>query len=832
MASYHLLTELKCTSRFSNLYKAQILRDGDSITELTRNITINSFLLKKLSAAYIKGTSFEFTIREEVDFEFMEFFTSIPKAFKIVLYNNTTIIWQGYLNTNQYDAPYKPPPNNLTFTASDGLGLLKYEDFTLTGDNSEFACIRHCIDKIDLQLNYAIAISMYEVSHTYSDRTPLEQTFVDCTIFTGKNCYEVLEMILKRYDAEITQDNNRWLIRSSIDKKSTLVNYDWQGVYDSASQAPDVLELNYPRDGGEVYPIGYLRHGLINGGKKFSFLHDYGLKKSLLPNYDFSKYTPVSEYDMEITDLTDWIITDPASTMSVHHKGVGNTGYNGSDNWIYLYGTANTSNQAYIHTSLSIKNVSGQKFSFSVKACPVGTSNMTVKAQVTLVSGGTTYYLTTSGWSTSPSYISAVLNTVGFENSTPDWQDIEINLDDDIPGDGTLTVYLIQYRSLDDGGGDPKGVLFMEPQVFFTDQGARYDPEYNRKIVIDNSTQLGDLDDQELAYSDAPDEVNNEFLYNNISRLTAGGVPTTSWRFQSDNTLYSHQQIFLKLIASRNRVARQKLTGVIKGSRLTFSTIIRHTYNNSREFEIYEGTWDMYEEKFDVTLIELLAFSDEDITATDILGRQTSIGSSANLTVATVTPDGYSKSPSTAFNTTVHIDNSGDLSGQETIDWKIVNNADETQSSGTHESGTIAGSDDEDHVIAMTTPSTPGTYYVKCKMANDSSWVTSSAIAVHVELYHIDTIADGVEYDPVTASFEAYNSGDAGTDRIYWRMRNSKHTTVASGYQDISFAAGVHTYSLTGLIYTSNGSNFDIQIGLSATVFDCTSNHFLIAEAP
>lgn len=821
--AYGLEYTLLCASKKGNLYTAKILEDGYTDPEIDRNIPVNPFKLRKDRSTVVCGTSFEFQIREAVDFEFIKFYTSLPKKYLVEVYKATTLLWTGFLNPNQYRGAYKPVPNNIAFMASDGLGLLKVEDFTLTGTQTELTIIRHCADKIGLGLGYAIAIDIWEVNHDTS-LSVLAQNYLDCDIFIDNKCYTVLEKILTKYDAEISQWKGRWQIISSIAKKSTRMLYTSAGVYEGTEAAPTVLNLGYPDEGAEVYPTEILTHSLLPGGNKVFLRHNYGLRESMLKNYLFTKY--------ESLMFTDWTKT---GSFSVEQRFIGGIFY------AFLRGFAD-SDDFYIAQNIDITAVTGQDFVFEIDVCPVGcwyahpnvpyTMNMDVRMEITLTVGATVYYLTATGWSTTPAYYTETIMSSSYI-AYIEWTKLSISTFE-IPGSGNLNIRLQRFRNA--GTGEIRdvsfyGVAFTKPLFYFMNGAELYDDKLEVTATFDDSVELSALENVDLAMADAPDMPNNSLMYDNICRLT-GGTPTTTWKRSGDDTAYTLVQLYLRLLASRNRMPRQTLSGNIKGTAIEFNSLIKHAYNNNREFEIASCEWDMYLETFKATLYEVLAFSNEDVSIVDEDGTESSLAGAANLTVISVTPDSFAIAPLTDFNISVHIDNTGEMTGEDTIEWKIVNGADVTQSSGTHSSGSIAAGADDDREIKLTTPAALGTYYVKCKMANDTSWVTSAAIGVHVSLYHIDTIANGVEYDPITASFEAYNSGDAGTDRIYWRLRNSGHTTVASGYQDISFAAGVHTYNLTELTYTSHGSDFDLQIGLSATAFDCTSNHFVIAEAP
>lgn len=795
--AYGLKYELLCTSKKGNLYTAKILEDGYTDADIDRNVPINPFSLRKDRAAVVKGTSLEFQIREETDFEFISFYTSNPKKYLIELYKASTLLWTGYLDPQQYSAPYKPAPNNITFRASDGMGLLKDEEFTLTGRQSELDIIIHCLDKIGLDIGFATAISIWEANHDTS-KSPLEQSYLNCEIFDENNCYEVLEKVLGRYDAEISQWNGRWQIISSIDKKTTRMLYTSAGVYEDTEAAPDVLDLGHPNEGADVYPVEILTHSLEPGGNKTALTYDYGLRESMLVNYLFTKYSA----DM----FTDWSKTGSFDVEQGFKDGVF---------FAWLRGYANSDNY-YISQQLAIKNVTGQQFVFEVEACPyaahwAGSSfgytsiNITIRIMVSLLVGSTTYYLTTDGWGTTPGYVEATIASARWWSEII-WTKIGV-MTYEIPGDGTLTIRLQRISANPSPGneGDYIGALFKKPLIYYLENNELYDDKLEGTAVFDESVELRPLADIEFAAGDAPDVLNNELLYDNCVFLS-DDTPTTGWKLSNNDTMYTLLQAYLKLLASRNRVPRQVLSGRIKGTEIGLNSIIKHAYNSDREFEIAECTWDLYEEVFSATLLEVLAYADQDITYTDEDGTVTQIDDPANLTVASVTHAGTPVAASASFNITVHIDNTGSLPGQNTIQWKVVNESDETQTSGTHASQTIAASDDDDDTFAITAPDSVGTYTVKCKMINDTAWVSSASLTVsetEVAINSIAVVPVGVINTPLSLTFNATNSGPAGTKTIYYELYDSDDQLVYSGDEDKLFANGTDNYSLTETVYPS-----------------------------
>lgn len=620
--AYGVKYQLYCKGRDGVTTRLVISEDGYTGAEIDRNVPTSPFMLRKDSAEVIQGTSMEFRIREEVDFEYLEFYTNNPKKFKVEFYRTgtgltadstdvsvddtthtademgTTVhLWSGYLNPQQYTCKYAGGNQNISFQATDGLGLLKSEPFTLTGFSSEFEMIRHCLDKIGLNLGYAIAIGIHENNHNTS-YPPIAQTYKDCDIYEGLNCYEVLEDILGKYDATITQWESRWRIIGYKDKKMTRTLYTWQGVYEATEAAPAVLLLDLVKSAAYVRPSGYLTMSLQSGGKRVTLRHDYGRKDSFLTNHDFSKYSDLM--------FDDWTKSGTFTPTRIVINGAYAA---------YLSGYSDVDTD-YIEQSISVTNVIAQGFVFEISVAPAGHTvssyslssiSMEVRMLVTLDVSGTVWYLTSTGWSTTPGYITETITSAIFAAQIV-FSTIKITTLG-LPGSGTLNVRLMRYKHAAPGSGTVySGVAFAGVKVYFLENGELYPGEFEETAVFTESTEPGSLSDIEVIAGDAPDKTNASLLYKNILKLSDGSI-TNDWVIDDEpGTTYNLIEVYLKLLASRNRIARQKLSGMIKGEALGFETLIKHEYNSDREFEIFECSWDAYEAKWNVTLIEWLPF--------------------------------------------------------------------------------------------------------------------------------------------------------------------------------------------------------------------------------
>jgi len=811
--AHGLIHELLATSVKGNLDMVRILKDAYTGAVIDRNVPINPFRIRKLEGEVIQGTALEFVMREEEDFEFIPMFSQPLKHYMVEAYRSTTLLWKGYLNTQQYEAEYRPAPINVTFMAYDGLALLKDEEFDLTGTQDEFTILRHCIDKIGLCIGYAIAISIHEENHNTS-LSPLEQTYQDCKIYEENDCYEVIEKILSRYDATITQVLGRWEILSSKDKTSTRLLYDEDGVYETTQAAPTVIDLDYPGVGTEVYPVGVLSHRLLFGGRKVRIIHNYGRRDSLLSNYDFAAYNSSTFL------FDDWT---KGGTFSILQKIKDDEFYA----WLSGYSNVDTD---YLERAESVVNVTGEAFVFSLDFCPVGdiisggvyaTVNMEMRVQVTCVVGATTHYLSTSGWSTTPGYITqTVASALGYESIL--WTNIKI-ITDGLPGDGVVKVRLMRYKSAAPGATVTfRGMAFRKPLIYFLHDGELYADELDAVATFNNSSELTSLDDLEFSAADAPDVDNKSLLYDNITRLS-DDTPTLNWKLDGYDTSFTLIQICLKLLASRNRRPLEALMGRLKGENVRFNSIIKHTYNSSRQFEIVEGIWNLYDEVYDCTIREIPEYSEQAITLDD----DSVISLSADLTVTAITAEKNTGVPVEPLDFTVRVTNAGDINASGTVQWKITDGSDTTISSGTVASGDIDASAYSDIIITANLPGTEGTYYFKAKISNDTSWVSSSAItcASGIVINSIDTVADGPEGARVIATINYTNSGSAGSYVLYWQIGEGDRVIDSSGHY-VTFAAGSAALTFSIIRYPSPETGLSVRFCMSEAGDYVESNTF------
>jgi hypothetical protein len=380
--------------------------------------------------------------------------------------------------------------------------------------------------------------------------------------------------------------------------------------------------------GINVWPVGQLGRTMEPGGKKVKIALDFGRRESLLDNWEFWKFAN--------GNFANWTKSGIYPLSQKIKDG---------EAYAFLAGSSSADSPGHIEQLIPITDIAGDKFVFEMDYCPVGSFfgnkglfgiAMVVTIVLALTDGSTIYFLQ----ETSPGYYgwSHTLKELEFvvvaSMIVPTWNKISI-VTPPIPIQGQLNVLLYRHRYKGTSDkfyhfyqpmltDDPQGVLtftgiaYSKPRVYFTSDGQLAPSSLETLATFNNSTEPNDLGTIDILYADAPDIDNKGQLYSNISRL-ANGIPTLPWHIANETTAYMLIVQLARLLASNNRIARQKLSGTIKGNGLRFNSIIKHEYNSNREFEISEGSRDLYAGTWNVILTELLTRSSEDVTFEDTL---------------------------------------------------------------------------------------------------------------------------------------------------------------------------------------------------------------------
>lgn len=194
-------------------FRIDILKDGYSGPVLRRAIG-GTPVLRRDRSDNVCGTSLEFPAECLVDNEFEEFKTSVPFTFKVNLMggsSRSTLIWTGFVTPELMSAPDIAPPYDVTVSCTDGLGELKYAEYT---GNPSVPSLRAQLEKVldksglDLPIMHVNDL----VNNSLTAGSMLDGTYVSLDHLKGESCYDVLQYILVSLHADITQYNGSWLI--------------------------------------------------------------------------------------------------------------------------------------------------------------------------------------------------------------------------------------------------------------------------------------------------------------------------------------------------------------------------------------------------------------------------------------------------------------------------------------------------------------------------------------------------------------------------------------------------------------------------------------------
>jgi len=161
------------------------------------------------------------------------------ERFTVQIYRNTVLYWSGVLLADQVQTEDIAYPYIVDLTFTDGLARLKDLDYSnngapYTGRETLLAIITRCLSRTGTSVLYgsgdyflATSVNWYDIRHQYwSTKCPLAYTTLDNGIFsevdqdgiyTYKTCSEVLEMILRTFNATIMLSGGYYRIKQQMD---------------------------------------------------------------------------------------------------------------------------------------------------------------------------------------------------------------------------------------------------------------------------------------------------------------------------------------------------------------------------------------------------------------------------------------------------------------------------------------------------------------------------------------------------------------------------------------------------------------------------------------
>lgn len=254
-----------------------ILKDGYSGSILTRHIG-GSPMLRKDKNDNICGTSLELIAECAVDGEFEELSSSNPYAFMVKVYHSSTLVWQGYVTPEIYNAPDIAPPYDVRITATDGLGELKLNNYEPQGRQSISMLLSYLLSFTGFTLGIRQATDLY--CSAAGAGTFLSSVYVNLDYMAGETCYDVLQALMATIDSTITQDGSYWLIfkETGLSVASSTFGY----YENSISKSRAVLHYgSLTTHGNGFWPVGRMSREYVAPRKKVLITSDNHYKKNI-----------------------------------------------------------------------------------------------------------------------------------------------------------------------------------------------------------------------------------------------------------------------------------------------------------------------------------------------------------------------------------------------------------------------------------------------------------------------------------------------------------------------------------------------------------------------
>lgn len=189
------------------------------------------------------------------------------KTFFVQIVNTQSgqIKWSGWAEPWDAARDYKKAPWEMSLTASCGLAHLSRKKYISTDSNfrkTGLQIIQECLQIIGSNLNVMVSTHMKENSFLGDAVLGLNSYEQDITRFFDSNgeamyCNVIVNDILNHYNAEIVQENNRWVIRGIVDHATGFATSQFEiGSNPSAGALPGTFEVNslqsFTEAGGQV----------------------------------------------------------------------------------------------------------------------------------------------------------------------------------------------------------------------------------------------------------------------------------------------------------------------------------------------------------------------------------------------------------------------------------------------------------------------------------------------------------------------------------------------------------------------------------------------------
>lgn len=355
--AYHL----HHTFNFYNCLNEQLrveLYKKDTVPDDVTELLANSFSVNypsgngdKFDTIISCEAKLNFSLYPDNAQEFDDFIVTYPDEWKMVAYDDSQVIFVGFLTPGEGRAEFQDKPYDILLTATDGLGLLKGVLLT-KDDGSKFTGVNLIIDyvlailnKTGLGLNLRLFSNIVEES--MQDRTQnnqadtFNQTGLHARTFLKNatefyDCYSCIERLLSEYFS-IYQHNGLWVILRIGELQANVGAKIWYTEYNSTGTIVGAQQFLYdPAAIGRdrlIHPVEISQFISSNYAIKSSrYTFNYNIWPELPTNNKFERGTlfdtislpgppPITQKKYTIDD---WLygITNPGSPSTFPPNGM------------------------------------------------------------------------------------------------------------------------------------------------------------------------------------------------------------------------------------------------------------------------------------------------------------------------------------------------------------------------------------------------------------------------------------------------------------------------------------------------------------------------------
>lgn len=286
-----------------NQHEIQILTDDDVVS--VENIDIISCEFEYpdnhiLSDSCLNGQGGEISFISPSKLYFSDLYTENYLKYRVKHFINNNLIFNGYLDSEQYNDQLKGRNYQISFKCNDGISVLerlKFSNQPLTGVDSAYKVILNCLRKLSIDYE-SINISLSTtIPNTSISSTLLHTLMVNVANYfdekgVSMSCREVINAILLPISARLyIYENQVYIIDiNSINESVTWKKYDFQRLaYLTTTTDNNLININ----------------GLYNGEEGVEMQSG---KNQV--NLKFSKYCYDNPQTFDNSDLTNYLWTD------------------------------------------------------------------------------------------------------------------------------------------------------------------------------------------------------------------------------------------------------------------------------------------------------------------------------------------------------------------------------------------------------------------------------------------------------------------------------------------------------------------------------------------